>query len=146
MVDWLVDLLTYKLIDANLSPDVPSVPGKPLVMSFSSRTVRWIFIHLPLIRDLQGFLHLPFKNLSILRMIHFRLSWAPPLNIHSSPVIIFQIDALLQKDFTRVHVTTYHACAVTFLMHGKVILVTTHCHTIKNALFVSTKTLFAEIF
>ena len=37
-----------------LSPDVPTVPGKPLVMSFSSRTVK--------------------------------LSWAPPLNVHSSPV------------------------------------------------------------
>ena len=35
-------------------PDVPSTPGKPLVMSFSSRTVK--------------------------------LSWAPPLDVHNSPV------------------------------------------------------------
>ena len=31
------------LLYTDLYPDVPSIPGKPLVMSFSSRTVRWTF-------------------------------------------------------------------------------------------------------
>ena len=43
-------------------PDVPSTPGKPLVMSFSSRTVK--------------------------------LSWAPPLDVHNSPVREYIIKVL----------------------------------------------------